>query len=210
MELVTNASYFFIPFSYGCPFSRFYQSLLHSESWEIIHDEIKYMLRHVADKLDSTKEESCLCFHFALKEDARKQLQMVSPREVCRIEGKFSGKKEIFPFRLTGVQLYCFSTQIGVMAFRLEFDRDDPIWLATAPILCQKGFPYPCDIQFRRNGTGAGRHGYSHGLGVVFAACHLARYRMAAVFLCSAGNRAGQCPHLCGSTAPGWPAERRL
>lgn len=138
MEPVTNASYFFIPFSYGCPFSRFYQSLLHSESWEIIHDEIKYMLRHVADKLDSTKEESCLCFHFALKEDARKQLQMVSPREVCRIEGKFSGKKEIFPFRLTGVQLYCFSTQIGVMAFRLEFDRDDPIWLATAQYYAKK------------------------------------------------------------------------
>lgn len=138
MEQVTNASYFFIPFSYGCSFHKFYQSLTHSESWEIVHDEIKYMLRHVADKLDSTKEDSCLCFHFALKDEARKKLQMISSEDVCQMEGKFSGEKEIFPFRLTGVQLYCFSTQIGVMAFRLAFDRDDSIWLATAQYYAKK------------------------------------------------------------------------
>ena len=61
-----NTSYFFIPFKYE-KYERFKdltRMLDESDSWDLVHDEIIYMMKYVADKLDSRKPEQCLCFHY--------------------------------------------------------------------------------------------------------------------------------------------------
>ena len=57
---------FFVPFKYE-KYERFKdltRMLDESDSWDLVHDEIIYMMKYVADKLDSRKPEQCLCFHY--------------------------------------------------------------------------------------------------------------------------------------------------
>lgn len=66
MEYMKNTSYFFVPFKYE-KYERFKdltRMLDESDSWDLVHDEIIYMMKYVADKLDSRKPEQCLCFHY--------------------------------------------------------------------------------------------------------------------------------------------------
>ena len=49
-----NTSYFFVPFKYE-KYERFK---------DLTRIEIMYMMKYVADKLDSRKPEQCLCFHY--------------------------------------------------------------------------------------------------------------------------------------------------
>lgn len=57
MEYMKNTSYFFVPFKYE-KYERFKdltRMLDESDSWDLVHDEIIYMMKYVADKLDSRK-----------------------------------------------------------------------------------------------------------------------------------------------------------
>jgi len=50
-----NTSYFFVPFKYE-KYERFKdltRMLDESDSWDLVHDEIIYMMKYVADKLDN-------------------------------------------------------------------------------------------------------------------------------------------------------------
>ena len=70
MEYMKNTSYFFVPFKYE-KYERFKdltRMLDESDSWDLVHDEIIYMMKYVADKLDSRKPEQCLCFHNGMAE----------------------------------------------------------------------------------------------------------------------------------------------
>ena len=73
-----NTSYFFVPFKYE-KYERFKdltRMLDESDSWDLVHDEIIYMMKYVADKLDSRKPEQCLCFHYEWNGRKRDQLQV--------------------------------------------------------------------------------------------------------------------------------------
>ena len=51
MEYMKNTSYFFVPFKYE-KYERFKdltRMLDESDSWELVHDEIIYMMKYVAD-----------------------------------------------------------------------------------------------------------------------------------------------------------------
>ena len=55
-----NISYFFIPFIYenNDQFTTLINGLDTSELWEKHHDEIKYMLKYVADKINSEDKKN--------------------------------------------------------------------------------------------------------------------------------------------------------
>ena len=53
-----NTSYFFVPFKYE-KYERFKdltRMLDESDSWDLVHDEIIYMMKYVADKLEWQKK----------------------------------------------------------------------------------------------------------------------------------------------------------
>lgn len=140
MDSYNNISYLFIPFRYErqSQFSTLIQALNRHDGWEIIHDDIKYMLKYVADKIDSRNPDACQCFHFALKEESREALDLPGVEEWCCFDQGYQDSREHFRFHLQSVQLYCFSTTVCVMALRLHFERSDPRWIAAAQYYLKK------------------------------------------------------------------------
>ena len=68
-----NISYVFLPFSYHnreqfLALAEYYEQ---SGSWNLQHDEIRYLFRFVAEKMDSTRRDDCRCFHYTLSPEAR-------------------------------------------------------------------------------------------------------------------------------------------
>ena len=140
MAYDNNISYLFLPFRYERPeqFSSLIRALCQSDDWDIIHDDIKYMLKYVADKIDSRNPDACQCFHFALKEDAKAPRGIPAREEWCCFDEGYGGGKERFRFQIRSVQLYCFSTTVCIMALQLFFERSDPLWIAAAQYYLKK------------------------------------------------------------------------
>lgn len=128
-----NISYFFVPFCYEDSFNNMLKQIAGSGKWNMVHDEIQYMLKYVADKIDSNNVRECQCFHYELKESERQSLGIVSEEKWCQ-QGlhKFQGETCRFSFQLRKIQMYCFATGVGILAFQVHFESDDPMWMATA------------------------------------------------------------------------------
>ncbi|MGN0114247.1 MAG: hypothetical protein ACI396_02860, partial [Acutalibacteraceae bacterium] len=41
-------------------------------------------------------------------------------------------------FRILDIHLYCFSTTVGIIAFQLNFEKDEPIWISNAQYFLKK------------------------------------------------------------------------
>lgn len=131
MSSLKNTSYFFVPFVYDkhADFNSLINALDESELWEQVHDEIVYMLKYVADKIDSYNKKACQCFHYVLKETGRTQYGLESENEwFYTVPHSFREKEDPIRFRLLNVQLYCFSTTVGMIAFKVHLEQDDPFW----------------------------------------------------------------------------------
>ena len=78
-----NISYFFIPFIFKkrTDFNPLIEAINESNSWEQIHDEIVYMLKYVADKIDSHNRETCQCFHYTLKDSSREKFGLATEND---------------------------------------------------------------------------------------------------------------------------------
>ena len=136
-----NISYFFIPFIYenNDQFTTLINGLDTSELWEKHHDEIKYMLKYVADKINSEDKKNCQCFHYELQENGRIKAGIPSEEEwLSTREHSFKKKMVNFRFRLLGIHLYCFSTTVCIMAFKVQFKENDPFWIAEAQYYLKK------------------------------------------------------------------------
>ncbi len=130
-----NTSYVFIPFRYNNrqSFKKLVGTLDESPLWSGVQNENLYMLKYVADKFDSQNPEHCQCFLFELKEEARPQCGLAPKNVVYATEPHpFHDADTKFTFTLPQVQLYCFSTSVCILAFRLHFTENDPFWIATA------------------------------------------------------------------------------
>ena len=79
--------FLFVPFIYKnqSDFRDIVCAMLKNKKWVCVHDEIKYMLKYVADKIDSRNPNSCQCFHFELKNEAREELGLASD-DTCIIQ----------------------------------------------------------------------------------------------------------------------------
>lgn len=135
MSSLKNTSYFFVPFVFNkhADFSSLVNALDQSELWEQVHDEIMYMLKYVADKIDSYNKKTCQCFHYVLKETKRIQFGLASENDwFSTAPHSFHGEKTPIRFQLLNVQLYCFSTTVGIIAFKVHLEHDDPFWVSNA------------------------------------------------------------------------------
>lgn len=141
MENLTNISYIFIPFIFEkrSDFTPLVEALNNSGSWEQIHDEIIYMLKYVADKIDSHNKKNCQCFHYKLKDSSREKFGLAAGDEWFSTRAHpFAGQVESALFRILNVQLYCFSTSVGIIAFKISFEKDDPFWVSNAQYYLKK------------------------------------------------------------------------
>ncbi len=130
-----NVSYIFIPFTYGEPsnFESFAGTLDNSAEWEQIHDEIVYMLKYVADKFNSYDKRNCRCFHYRVREERRAALGLMGENDFFHTEPcPFGGEEQPVRFCMIDVQLYCFSTSVGIIAFKIRLEKDDPFWVSNA------------------------------------------------------------------------------
>ena len=135
MSNLKNNSYIFIPFTYKkqSDFNSLIEALDNSDSWEQIHDEIVYMLKYVADKIDSHSKETCQCFHYKLNALKRKQFGLATDNDwFSTATHSFREQNENILFRILNVQLYCFSTTVGIIAFNIHLENNDPFWIANA------------------------------------------------------------------------------
>ena len=141
MGNLKNISYFFVPFVYSrhSDFGPLIQAIDNSDAWELIHDEIMYMLKYVADKIDSCNKDTCQCFHYNLNETSRERFGLASGSDwFSTAPHIYRGKTESFRFQILDVQLYCFSTTVGIIAFKVHFEEDDPFWISNAEYYLKK------------------------------------------------------------------------
>lgn len=141
MNSLENVSYIFIPFLYKkqTDFGALIDELDGSETWTLIHDEIVYMLKYVADKIDSRNRKNCQCFHFELNKEVREKMGLGPEEFWCSTsEHNFYESSERFRFQILSVQLYCFSTTVCIMAFKVHFEKNDPMWLSSAQYYVKK------------------------------------------------------------------------
>lgn len=130
----TNTSYIFIPFTFSkeISFLSFVKMIEDSDSWTIIHDEIIYMLKFIADKFDSYDTKNCQCFHFGFVPDNYSNIVTISDNgKYYTGTHKYKGEDIRFGFKINGIQLYCFSTSVCIMAFRITSDVSDPLLLSS-------------------------------------------------------------------------------
>lgn len=135
MHYQENTVYIFVPFRVNGDFAlkKLHSAALESGNWVQVQDEIKYMLKYVADKIDGRDIENCRCLHYTLTESAYGMSPMLARGISLQTEEHdFGDKKESFDFEVQNVQMYCFGMGIGIMAFKLHFKRNEYMWISTA------------------------------------------------------------------------------
>lgn len=135
MRGLTNTSYIFIPFSFykQADFDSLIEAFGKNNAWEQIHDELTYMLKYVSDKIDSRNKEACQCFHYRLRDSARDRFYLATENDwFSTATHLYRGQDEIILFRILSVQLYLFRTTVGIVAFQINLENDDPFWVSNA------------------------------------------------------------------------------
>lgn len=145
MDYKKNISYIFIPFSYNkfddwsANFQLFVDELKQSGVWKKDNTEIKYMLKYVADKINSNDEKNCQCFHYLLNDKCREQFGLGNKDDwFYDVVEYCDNKNEKVRFKILDVHFYCFSTTVGIIAFQLNFENDEPIWISNAQYYLKK------------------------------------------------------------------------
>ena len=136
--VIKNKSYMFIPFilERGEPPDAFRQlagAVEESADWTRRNDEVRYIYKYVADKFNG-QDPWCQCFHYRLEEGSRGKYGLPDPDYCCRFTTtpKFQSRYTDFGFYILEVHLYLFSTSVGILAFKLRFEKEDPFWIASA------------------------------------------------------------------------------
>ena len=141
MSSLKNTAYLFIPFVFSkhTEFSTLVSALDNSDCWQQIHDKVVYMLKFVADKIDSNNKQSCQCFHYRLNDAKRELFGLASESDWFSTKAhKFNGQNEPVRFQILNVQLYCFKSTVGIIAFRIHLEKDDPFWVSNAEFYLKK------------------------------------------------------------------------
>ena len=66
MSSLKNTEYLFVPFIFSkhTDYNTLISVLDNSDCWQQVHDKVVYMLKYVADKIDSNNKATCQCFHY--------------------------------------------------------------------------------------------------------------------------------------------------
>ncbi|MCD8109837.1 MAG: hypothetical protein LUE14_07025, partial [Clostridiales bacterium] len=107
--------------------------------WEPVRDELRYILKYVADKFICEDDNRRQCFHYRLNEMGRSRYGLGDASDwFLTEEHTYDEQKVRFRFQITSVQLFCFTTSICMAAFQVCFDDDDPIRISTAQYYLRK------------------------------------------------------------------------
>lgn len=130
-----NTVYIFVPFRVNgeTALPALHHAILQSGNWVQVQDEIKYMLKYVADKIDGRDVEHSRCIHYTLDEAVYGRVPALARGAVVHTEAHDYGDAKVkFDFEVQQVQLYCFGMGIGILAFKLHFLRNDSMWISSA------------------------------------------------------------------------------
>lgn len=141
-EYLSNFSFVFIPFALDKEgdFATFNQSLAKSTAWTVVQDDVRYLHRYVAECLVSrTKDTGNLC-HYRLNPEYAGEVALTLNDYCYRTKPKtYKGEAGVtFDFKIADVELFSFNTSVGVIAFRLQFRKTDPLYIAAAQYYLRK------------------------------------------------------------------------
>ena len=138
----SNISYLFIPFSMKSPsdYRTVVQNARASLTWKPAKDELLYLYKFVADKLDPRDEDTCRCFHFHLVDNRRSTFGLDSPDtwltyNTTNRNGKVTYSTSL---QIPDVQLYCFSTGVCILAIAMCFNTNDLMKIANTQYYIKK------------------------------------------------------------------------
>ena len=138
----SNISYLFIPFSMKSPadYRSVVQKAQTSHFWKPAEDELLYLYKFVADKLDPRDDTNCRCFHFHLTDDKRDVFGLDSPDTWLTYNSTNRDGKVTYSasLQIPDVQLYCFSTGVCILAIAISFHTDDLMKIANAQYYIKK------------------------------------------------------------------------
>lgn len=141
-EYYPNISYVFIPlnFNNADDFQKVCSEFNSCSAWIQLNSKRKYMLKYVADKFDAAKPEQCRCFHYILNNDARSRAGIAPADKWYSLSstGYLDNANEVFRFRILDTELFCFSTSVCIMAFKVNFESRDPLRIAAAQFYLKK------------------------------------------------------------------------
>ncbi len=141
-DYLSNFSYIFIPFCIEQEkhFTRFNNELAESRKWIPVHDEIRYLHRYVADRLINEYNGNTNLFHYRLSTDFADSTDLhLNDRFYKTSPKRFNSEEDVtFNFRITDVQLFSFNTTICMLAYKLEFENNDPFHIAAAQYYLRK------------------------------------------------------------------------
>ena len=121
-----NISYVFIPFCIrNGNIENFKDRFLKSDNWEPKDDDLKYLFRFVANKVDGSDNHN-RCVHYVRKDN---KISILNKSLI----GNFKSKMNIceswrgkFPITINDMEIYMFSTNVGMFVFRAVVGSDDP------------------------------------------------------------------------------------
>lgn len=135
MGVLRNTSYIFLPFSYrSCDsFAELNRKLGENRFLKPFKNKILYMFRYVAEKFNNANADMCQCFHYVLQPEERDAFHMGKKSDWFESKPHpYSGEQFRIRFTIERVHLYLFNTSVGIVAFQLHFDNDDPYRIATS------------------------------------------------------------------------------
>ncbi len=135
MDVLHNTSYIFLPFSYRSDgsFAELNRKLGENRFIKPFTNKILYMFRYVAEKFNSANADTCQCFHYVLQPEERGAFHMGKKSDWFESKPHpYSGEQFRIRFTIERVHLYLFNTSVGIVAFQLHFDNDDPYRIATS------------------------------------------------------------------------------
>lgn len=139
---LNNFSYLFVPFTLENieKFPEFRKNVTANNGWEPITDNNRYFHRYVSEKISGNPGGETGGYHFRLKPDfAREQDVHLDCEWYSTTEKNYKDQKNIcFKFKIAGVEMFLFSTSIGILAFELRFEEDDPLRIAAAQYYLRK------------------------------------------------------------------------
>jgi len=122
---LTNISYIFIPFYYSLTTDLLSQKVEESDHWVQQSNTYKYFLKYIVEKFRSDSPDYCIQ-QFLLNDINRKDLGIISSEISCYMRAKKSNESgHPFSFKIKGITLYTFDTNIGIIEFKILHPSQD-------------------------------------------------------------------------------------
>lgn len=141
MRYYNNLSYIFIPFQMEKEgdYKNFlgeieWRSTSPAPSpWDLETDDLSYSFQFFSEKVAGTVEDGSLYEHYRLNRVQREKLGLGKSSDLF-ITGKhkYLGREVGFRFYLVDAELFCFRTGVGMIAFQISFEKEEPLWVSSA------------------------------------------------------------------------------